>query len=50
MKKIIKKVEKNGNKNILTISYKTKFIDSYRFIASSLSNPVENHVEKIHKK
>ena len=32
-----------------TISYKLKFIDSTRFIASALSNLVDNLVEGIHK-
>ena len=37
-----KKIDKNGNDNITTVSYKIKFIDGARFIASSLSNPVNN--------
>ena len=43
------KVDKGGNENIITISYKIKFIDSPRFMASSLSNHVDNIAEGIHK-
>ena len=39
-----KKIE---NKNI-EITYKTKFIDSYRFMSSSLSKLVDNLSEGIH--
>ena len=42
MKKEIKKIVKDGNEIITTISYKIKFINSSRFIASSLSNLVDN--------
>ena len=34
------KIDKNGNKSDETISCKIKFIDSARFMASSLSNSV----------
>ena len=37
------------DENTATISCKIKFIDSTRFMASSLSNHVENLVERIHK-
>ena len=43
------KVDKKGNGNIATISYKMKSIDSARFRASSLSNLVDNLAEGIHK-
>ena len=36
------KIVKDGNEIITTISYKIKFINSSRFIASSLSNLVDN--------
>ena len=36
--KEVTKVDKEGNQNIITISYKIKFIDSARFMASSISN------------
>ena len=32
------KIEKDGNESIATTSYKIKFIDSARFVATSLSN------------
>ena len=41
---IKKKIE---NKD-LVITYKIKFIDSYRFMASSLSKPVDSLSEGIH--
>ena len=34
--------DKDGNENVVTISYKIKLIDSARFMASSLSNLVNN--------
>ena len=40
---------KNGNQSFVTISYKIKFIDSARFVASSLSNLFGNLAERIHK-
>ena len=42
-------VYKEGNKNIITISYKVKFIYSARFMSSSLSNLVNNLAKGIHK-
>ena len=43
------KIDKNGNKSDETISCKIKFIDSARFMASSLWNPIYNLSEEIHK-
>ena len=40
IKKEITKKDKNGNDKITKISYKIKFIDSYRFMSASLSNLV----------
>ena len=36
------KIDKDGSETVTTISYKIKFIDSARFMASSLSNLVDN--------
>ena len=49
IKKQITKIDKDGNKSVANISYKIKFIDSARFMASSLSNLVDNLAEGIHK-
>ena len=44
-KREIIKIDKHGNKTVETISYKKNFIDSARFMASSLSNLVDNLTE-----
>ena len=50
IEKEIKKSDKDGNKDIATVSYKIKFVvDSARFMACSLSNLVDNLLEGIHK-
>ena len=49
IEKEISKIDKGGNKSVVTISYKIKFIDSARFMATSLSNFVDNLTEGIHK-
>ena len=36
MKKVITKIDKDGNKDVETNSYKIEFIDSARFMATSL--------------
>ena len=46
-KEIIKKDE-DGKDKVTKISYKIKFIDSFRFISSSLSNLVDNLSEGLH--
>ena len=33
----------------MVVTYETKFIESIRFMASSLSNVVDNILEKLHK-
>ena len=42
IEKEVIKVDKAGNKDIITFSYKIKFIESARFTTSSLSNLIEN--------
>ena len=41
----MRKVDKDGNDNIITISYKTKFVDN----TGSLSNLVDNLAEGIYE-
>ena len=48
IKKEITKKDKNGNYKITKISYKIKFIDSYRFMSTSLSNFVSNLSEELY--
>ena len=47
--KEVTNIDKYGNESIVNISYKIKFIDSARFMASSLSNLVDNLAEVIQK-
>ena len=48
IKKQITKKNKNGNDKITKISYKIKFINSYRFMSTSLSNLISNLSEGLH--
>ena len=48
MKKEITKKDKNDNDKSTKISYKIKFIDSYRFMSASLLNLVDNLSEGLH--
>ena len=48
IKKEITKKDKNGNDKITKISCKVKFIDSYRFLSTSLSNLASNLSEGLH--
>ena len=48
IKKETTKKDKDGNDRIKKISYKIKFIDSYRFMSTSLSNLVNNLSEGVH--
>ena len=41
IKKQITKIDKDGNYKIVNISYKIKFIDSFRFMSTSLSSLVD---------
>ena len=42
IKKQTKKIDKDGNDEIVNISHKIKCFDSFRFMLSSLSNLVDN--------
>ena len=42
-------MDKDGNRSVVTISSKIKFINGARFTASSLSNLVDNLAEGIYK-
>ena len=42
IEKQIIKTDKDDNENVVSISYKVKFIDCARFMATSLSNLVDN--------
>ena len=52
IEKEILKNDKDSNKDITTVCYKTKFIDSARFMVSSLSNFVcnlaSNHIKCVY--
>ena len=48
IKKKITKIDKDGNDKIVNISYKIKFIDSFRFMSSSLSSLVSNLSDGLH--
>ena len=49
IEKELTRTDKNGEKITKTISYRVQFIDSARFMTSSLSNLVNNLFEGIHK-
>ena len=42
-------INKDDNESAVTISYRVYFVDSARFMASSLSNLVGNLVEGVYK-
>ena len=44
IKKQITNIDKDGNDKIVNISYKIKFIDSFRFMSSSLSSLADNNL------
>ena len=49
IEKEVTTIDKDGNERVITVSFKIKFIDSARLVASSLSNLVDNLAERIHK-
>ena len=49
IEKEVTRIDKNGEEITKNISYILQFIDSARFMASSLSNLVNNLSERIHK-
>ena len=49
IEKGVTRVDKNGEEVTKTISYRLQFVDRARFMASSLTNSVDNLSEKIHK-
>ena len=49
IEKEVTKIDKDSNESVATRSYKIKFINSARFMASLLSNLVDNLAERIHK-
>ena len=49
IEKEVIKIDKDGDASVVSISYKIKFIDSARFMATSLSSLVDNLTERIHK-
>ena len=48
IKRQITKIDKDGNDEIVNLSCKIKFIDSFRSMSSSLSNLVDNLSEGLH--
>ena len=48
MQKIYNFDSTNQKRNLITITYKIKFIDSFRFVSSSLSDLVNNLSEGLH--
>ena len=48
--KKITKGDEDGNKKIINIPYRLKFIDSYRFITASLSELADNLSNGLHSK
>ena len=49
IEKELPKIDIDGNESVVTTSYKIKFIDSAKFMATSLSNRVDNLTERIYK-
>ena len=49
IEKEVIEIDKDGNESVATVSYKIKFIDSARFMATFLSDLVDNFRERIDK-
>ena len=49
IEKEVTEIDKDGNESVVTISYKIKFIESARFMASTLSDLLDNLAEGIYK-
>ena len=49
IEKEVIEIDEDGNGRVVTISYQIKFIDSARFMATSLSSLVDNLTEIVHK-
>ena len=49
IEKEVTNIDEGDNESVVNVSYKIKLIDSARFMASSLSNLVDNHLEGIDK-
>ena len=49
VEKVVMRTDRNGEEVAKTISYRQQFIDSAVFMASSLSNLVDNTAKGIHK-
>ena len=45
----VKIIDKDGNESVVTVCYKIKFINSAKFLATSLSNLDGNLTDGIHK-
>ena len=45
----VTKIDKDSNESVVAMSYKIRFIDSARFMATSLSNLLDNQTKGIHK-
>ena len=50
IKKAIPKIDKDDNDKIMKTSNKIKFIDSFKFMSSSISSLVDNLSERLHSK
>ena len=48
-RKNVTKIDKDGNEGVLNISQKIKFIDSARFMITSLSNLDDNLSKRVNK-